>query len=108
MPIEVLGRTLAFGKVKSGEKAIAPSIEGEGVDGSDGDRNRDDVDGDGTASGSNADSMRVNSVWLAGEAGHPSDIQPACTETLGIDSDADISKPYLKTSIEWKQAETLT
>ena len=30
-PIEALGRTLAFGEVESGEKAIAPGFEGEGA-----------------------------------------------------------------------------
>lgn len=37
--------------------------------GGDGNPNRGIVDGDGMASSGNADSMRVNSVRLAGEAG---------------------------------------
>ena len=31
MPVEALGRTLAFGEVESREKAIVPGFEGEGA-----------------------------------------------------------------------------
>ena len=65
MPIEALGRTLAFGEVKSGVKVIVPNIEGERA--GDGDGNRDgDVGGmDGTMSGISMDSIQVNEVLLA-------------------------------------------
>ena len=68
MPVEALGtmkRTIAFGQVKSGDEAIAPSIEDERAD--DGVGNQD---GDGTTSGGSVDSMRVNATLLAVESQH--------------------------------------
>ena len=72
-PVRAQGRIFAFGEVESGEKAIAPSLEGERTVGGDGDPNGgdgDSGDGDGTASGNGIDSSRVKAVWLAGESQH--------------------------------------
>ena len=74
-PIEALGRTLVFREVKSGEKAIAPSVEGKTArdDDGNGDPNRgdgDSGDGDGTASGNSIDLSRVKAVRLAEESQH--------------------------------------
>ena len=75
-PVKMLGQTFAFGEAESRGEAIAPRFEGDGAGVHDNDRNGGDgnpnggvVDGDGMASSGNADSMRVNSVRLAGEAG---------------------------------------
>jgi len=72
-PIEALdtaNRRLAFGEVESGVEAIAPSAKGERAGDGDGDggRNGDVGDVDGTTSGGDADSMRVEAVLLAGES----------------------------------------
>ena len=71
MPIEVLGRTLEFGELESGEEAIVPGAEGETAEGNgdgDGDRYGDDGDGDGITSGGSVDSIRVNAALLAVES----------------------------------------
>ena len=66
VPIEVsktTGQWIVFGRVKSGDMAIVPNIEGEGA----GDGGDDGGDGDegSTTSGGSIDSVRVNSVLLA-------------------------------------------
>ena len=65
-PIETASRTFAFGRLESGEEAIAPrDVEG------DGDRDGDDGgvgDLDGTTSGGNVDSKRVKAALLAGDS----------------------------------------
>ena len=70
VPVEALGRTLAFREVESAGKAIAPIVEGEsdgdgncGQNGGDGDDERDG-DGDGTMSSSSVDSTQVNEALL--------------------------------------------
>ena len=68
-PVEVSGQTFEFGELESREEVIAPSVEGEGAVGGDGNQDRDDVDGDSTVSSGNVDSMQVDSVQLAREAG---------------------------------------
>ena len=74
-PVEVLGRTFEFGRLKRAGEAIAPSVEGETArdDDGDGDPNGgdgDSGDGDGTASSNGVDSLRVKAVRLAEESQH--------------------------------------
>ena len=74
MPVEALGRTLAFREPESGDEAVAPSVEDEEVGDGVGDRNGSDGDDggvgdmDGTTSGDGIDSKRVNTALLAGES----------------------------------------
>ena len=60
-PTEVLSRTFAFGQPESGDKAIAPSLEGERIGDGDGRRREGDGDEsgdrDGMASSGNVNSM---------------------------------------------------
>ncbi|KIM57362.1 hypothetical protein SCLCIDRAFT_28844 [Scleroderma citrinum Foug A] len=109
-PVEALGRTFAFGWLESTGEAIAPIIEGERAGNGGGDRNSDDEsgDGDGMASSGNVDSMQVSGVQLAGEAGHPSDIQTAPTETSGVDVDVEESKSHLQRSAKHKKSKRPT
>ena len=73
VPIEVLGRTFAFGEVESRGEAIAPGSEGETAqragDG-DGDRDSKDDGKEGTTSGGDVDSTRVEAALLAGRSQH--------------------------------------
>ena len=58
-PIALIGttsRNFVFGRVESGDEAIAPSVEGGKAGAGDGDRNGDDGDVDDMTSGSNVDS----------------------------------------------------
>ena len=54
-PVEALGQTLVFGDVESGDKAIAPSIEGETARDGDGDGDGDNGDVDGATSSGDVD-----------------------------------------------------
>ena len=71
---DTASRKVIFGRVKRGDKAIAPSVEGEVAGNGGGDRNDgdgdggDDGDGDGTTSGGSIDSIRVNTALLAAES----------------------------------------
>ena len=70
VPIEVLGRALAFEEVESRDKVFVPIIEGERAGNGNGNRDGDDKwsgDVDGMTSGDDVDSTRVNAVQLAGE-----------------------------------------
>jgi len=70
-PIAIPSRKIVFGRVKSGDKAIVPSLEGERAGDSDGDGNGgdgDDGDANSTTSGGDADSMRVEAVLLAAKS----------------------------------------
>ena len=74
-PVEALGRTFEFRRLKRAGEAIAPSVEGKTArdDDGDGDPNGgdgDSGDGDGTASGNGVDSSRVKAVRLAEESQH--------------------------------------
>jgi len=66
--IETANRIFAFGEVESGDEPIAASVEGERAGDGDGGRNGDVGDVDGTTSGGDADSMRVEAVLLAAES----------------------------------------
>jgi len=59
--IETANRNIVFGRAESGDKAIAPSVEGERAGDGDGDV------GD-TTSGGDVDSKRVEAALLAGES----------------------------------------
>jgi len=64
-------RRIVFGRPESGDEAIAPSLEGERAGDGDGDGNRgdgDDGDVNGTTSGGDADSMRVEAALLAAKS----------------------------------------
>ena len=108
-PIKVLGtasRKIVFGRVESGDEAIASSLEGDG-DG-DGDGDDGDVgDVDGTTGGGGVHSTRVKTALLAEESqhmrqtrrtrsndlpGHPSDPQTVRTDPLGVARDAEGSR----------------
>ena len=71
-PIETASRTFAFGRLESGEEAIAPrDVEGERAVEGDGDRDGDDGgvgDLDDTTSGGDVDSKRVKAALLAGDS----------------------------------------
>ena len=75
-PVETSGtasRTLAFGEVESGDKAIVPSLEGERTGDDGGDRDEDDGgDGnvDSTASSSDVNLKQVEAALLAGDSQH--------------------------------------
>ena len=71
VPVEALGtasRRITFGQAESGDEAIAPSVESERAgewNGGDGRRNGDVGDVDGTTSGGDIDSKRVEAALLA-------------------------------------------
>jgi len=70
-PIAIPMRRIVFGRPESGDEAIAPSLEGERAGDGDGDGNRgdgDDGDANGTTSGGDADSMRVEAALLAAKS----------------------------------------
>ena len=69
MPIVVPRRWIIFREVEGAGETIAPRSVEEMAEDGDGNRDGGDMDGDGTASSSNADLMRVDGVRLAGEAG---------------------------------------
>ena len=65
VPVEVLGQTLAFREVESGDEAIVPrDVEGERAGIGVGDRDSDS-DGDGMTSSGSVDSTQVNEALLA-------------------------------------------
>jgi len=69
--IETASRNFVFGQVESGDEAIAPNVEGERAGNGDGNGDGDngDVgDVDGTTSGGDSDSIRVEAALLAGES----------------------------------------
>jgi len=70
-PIAIPMRRIIFGRPESGDEAIAPSLKGERAGDGDGDGNRgdgDDGDANGTTSGGDADSMRVEAALLAAKS----------------------------------------
>jgi len=70
-PIAIPTRRIVFGRPESGDEAIAPSVEGERAGDGDGDGDGDDGDVgdvDGTTSGGDADSMRVEAALLAAKS----------------------------------------
>jgi len=70
-PIAIPMRRIVFGRPESGDEAIAPSLEGERAGDGDGNGNRgdgDDGDANGTTSGGDADSMRVEAALLAAKS----------------------------------------
>ena len=67
-PIEAASRIFVFGRPESGDEAIAPSVEGERAGDGDGDGNRDVGDANGTTSGGDADSTRVEAALLAAKS----------------------------------------
>ena len=88
-PIEALGtmnQTFAFGEVKSGEEAIAPSFECEGAGDGDGDQNRDDSSVGGTTSGGGIHSIQVNAALLAGDSQHMCQSQRTRNGNLPVSS----------------------
>jgi len=72
-PVEVLGtvnRRIVFGRVESGDEAIAPSVEGERAGEGDGGGYGDDGDVGDTMNGGGVHSTRVKAALLAGESQH--------------------------------------
>ena len=70
-PIEVPRRRIVFGQVESRDMVIALSVEGERAVKGDGDRDSDDRgvgNVDGTTSGGDVDSKRVEAALLAGDS----------------------------------------
>ena len=67
-PIAVPTRQIVFGRVESGVKAIAPSVEVERAVEGDGNRYGGDGDGGGTTSSGNANSKRVGAALLAAKS----------------------------------------
>jgi len=65
--IETASRNFVFGRVESGDEGIAPNVEGERAGDGDGD-NGDVGDVDGTTSGGDSDSIRVEAALLAAES----------------------------------------
>jgi len=102
-PIEVLGtasRRIVFGRVESGGKAIAPSVESETAGDGDGDGYGDDGDVgdvDDTTSGDGVDSTRVNAAQLATESQHTRSSRILRRNDLPVSSRPPIhleSRPY--------------
>ena len=99
-PIETTSRTFVFGWLESGDKLIAASVEGERA--SEGGGNRDEDDGgdrdvDGTASGSDVDSNRVEAALLAGDSQHANQSRRIQNNDLPVSSVPPISpaeRPY--------------
>ena len=67
-PIAIPTRRIVFGRPESGDEAIGPSVEGERAGDGDGDGNRDVGDANGTTSGGDADSTRVEAALLAAKS----------------------------------------
>jgi len=67
-PIVVPSRKIVFGRVESGDEAIAPSVEGERAGEGDGGGYGDDGDVGDTTSGGDVDSKRVEAALLAGDS----------------------------------------
>jgi len=64
-PIETASRNFVFGRVQSGDEAIAPIVEGERAGDGDGGGYEDDGDVGDTTSGGDLDSKRVEAALLA-------------------------------------------
>ena len=68
VPIAIPSRKIVFGRVESGDEAIAPSVKGERAGEGDGSGYGDDSDVGDMTSGGNVDSKRVKAALLAGDS----------------------------------------
>jgi len=99
-PIKAPSRKIVFGRPESGDEAIAPSVEGERAGDGDGDGNGGDGDdghANGTTSGGDADSTRVEAALLAAEGQHTRYIRISRRNNLPVSSGPPIQsarRPY--------------
>ena len=68
VPIDTASQNFVFGRLESGDEAIAPSLEGKRVVKGDGNQSGGDGDGDDTESGGSVDSQRVEGARLSTES----------------------------------------